>query len=43
MLELFKYQDKEVRVVEKNGFTYTTTYVTDKGLIWLEKTYGEVK
>jgi anti-repressor protein len=34
----------EVKVGESRGFTYTTTYITDKGLVWLEKTYGkEVK
>lgn len=29
----------EVNVTEKNGQTYSTTYVTNKGLIWLEKKY----
>jgi phage antirepressor YoqD-like protein len=29
-----------VNLTEKNGFTFSTTYVTNKGLAWLQEKYG---
>ena len=33
----------EVNVTEKNGYTFSTTYVTNKGLIWLQKKYDHIR
>jgi phage antirepressor YoqD-like protein len=33
----------EVNVTQRNGMTFSTSYVTNKGLAWLQKRYDHIR